>query len=294
MALRIVVGCCIFGAAYCAVDRWAPGQSQDIDVPVKRATPGSPAAATSAYEDKDGKDKKDTNPEDTGVDESCSATQSNGAFTDNHGEESLEPSGTSPWSIALRLWSKTQALLSEHMMDTLVPPDVQSLLQEAWEAVRNVEWASDAIYDKFNKLFTSIFCILVGLNCFYGGHKNNTTEIEPSPAPPMVDAVDIDWKSIFSISEMACPEASRVGARELSKKDAAATVIQRWVRHVFKPWLQRVKSQPGTEELPSANQRWIDEDHGAVMNTTLEDAVPRTDELEPPGNEMVCPEDALH
>ncbi|KAL1440225.1 hypothetical protein MTO96_009533 [Rhipicephalus appendiculatus] len=223
----------------------------------------------------------------------------------DHGTASLAQGDDT--SVTLRLSSRTRTLLSEHMMDTLVPPDMQSLLQEASEAVQKAESESDVGIDIVSMLLTvyaAILCILVAMMCCNGTQKRNTSEVEPSPAAP-VDDVAVDWKSIFSISEMArldtaskrhkggyiCPKG--IGLRELSNEHAAARVIQRWFRHKFKPWLQGVRSQPTTEELPSSSQRCIDEDYGATVNTMLEDSILHVEELAPPSDDTIRSEDEL-
>ncbi|KAL3211912.1 hypothetical protein MRX96_036176 [Rhipicephalus microplus] len=78
-----------------------------------------------------------------------------------------------------------------------------------------------------------------------------------------------------------------------ARKNAAAAVIQRWVRYKFKPWLQRAESHASAEELPSSSRHWIDEDHGATVNTTLEDSVLRPEELEPSDDDRISSEHAL-
>ncbi|XP_075526714.1 uncharacterized protein LOC142558468 [Dermacentor variabilis] len=73
MALRILVGFCIFGVGWYAVDRVRPGMLPQIDVAGKVAALRT--SAVSAIEDKEGKDTKDTAVQGTSVGESGSATQ---------------------------------------------------------------------------------------------------------------------------------------------------------------------------------------------------------------------------
>ncbi|XP_075728938.1 uncharacterized protein LOC119165060 isoform X2 [Rhipicephalus microplus] len=406
MALRMVVGCFIFCAACYAVYRWLPGLRECIDLPVKIGTLRRAPTVASAY-----KEKRDTGPEGTGVSASCPATHSDGACLGDHGEESLEHSD----SIARRLWLRVQTLLSEHMMDTLVPPDVQALLQEAWDAMKNKHWLQGFTNQTVSMLLTAIFCIIMAMRCCNSTHKKNTSEVEPSPAPP-VDAVAVDWKSVFSISEMArldsgsnrheggyiyskvglrksmqsilyeklmeilVPDDLRIiyravrrawqrmewpqwiadvdwdiarllllssllwigiatlyfrggtenrkkeidaspestaseppagaessllecevarhalqacrheggyiyskGSNQLRKEDAAAATIQRWSRTKLKRWLrEHALSRPSIETSPVNSQRWIDDDHGAVVTTVLKDRDVSVDTLGPP------------
>nr|XP_054924976.1 uncharacterized protein LOC129383960 isoform X2 [Dermacentor andersoni] len=111
-------------------------------------------------------------------------------------------------------------------------------------------------------------------------------------------AMAVDWKSNFSISEMARLNIHSYrhqdsyiypggkSAEQSSREDDAAAVIQRWVRNEFKRWLRDTKSKSSTDQTPLNCQRWIDEDHGAIVNTPLEDANVSSSELGPPGGNL--------
>lgn len=341
MALRIVVGCCVFAAGWFVVDKVRPGLLPRIDVTGKIAALRSSRAMTAAVEDKvskdttdtgleasrepelvnsfqkeenaalrsspamtaavEGKDSKDTTDtrlEGNGIGEPGSATQGHGTWANNHGEEFMKHDD----SIAVRAWSRVRTIISQRIMDALVPTDLQRHLQTAWTAARDAEWVQDVGYDKACLLLTSILCFVIAM-CRCARGTKNTSEVEPSPVIP-THAMAVEWKSNFSISELArlnihgyrhqggyiYPGGN--AAEQLSREDAAATVIQRWARYEFKWWLRDAKSQSSIDETSLDNPRWIDEDHGAILNTPLEDPNVSSGELGPPRGNL-CSNDAL-
>ncbi|KAL3211913.1 hypothetical protein MRX96_036177 [Rhipicephalus microplus] len=92
---------------------------------------------------------------------------------------------------------------------------------------------------------------------------------------------DYDKTCILLHSSVFCVRfATRLRAE---KKDAAATTIQRWARTEFHRWLQdRALPWLSIEVSLSDNQRWADEDHGAVVSTVLKDRHVNVDTLGPP------------
>ncbi|KAL1440232.1 hypothetical protein MTO96_009540 [Rhipicephalus appendiculatus] len=180
---------------------------------------------------------------------------------------------------------KRKSLLTKKVTDSLVPDNLPFLLRQVIKYVRRLEkWLSDFGYDNLCLLLSSILCFAIAR--FFSGSgtpmNQNETETSPPASPPQAAAVG--WKSYFSISEMA--GASRAvyrhegsyiysrgeAANQLRREDAAATTIQRWARTVFKPWLRKhVLSHSNIETPPSNSQHWIDEDHGAVASTILDD-----------------------
>ncbi|KAL1480349.1 hypothetical protein MTO96_051110 [Rhipicephalus appendiculatus] len=191
----------------------------------------------------------------------------------DHGAASLAQGDDT--SVTLRFSSRTRTLLSEHMMDTLVPPDMQSLLQEASEAVQKAESESDVGIDIVSMLLTvyaAILCILVAMMCCNGTQKRNTSEVEPSPAAP-VDDVAVDWKSIFSISEMARLDTA-------SKRHKGGYICPKGLSPALKSFRRAVSAA-------------FDEDYGATVNTMLEDSILHVEELAPPSDDTIRSEDEL-
>ncbi|XP_075526713.1 uncharacterized protein LOC142558467 [Dermacentor variabilis] len=295
MALRIFVGCCIFGVGWYAVDKVRPGLLPQIDVAGRIAALRS-SAEQPAIEDKEGKDTKDTALKGTGVGESGSATQGLEAPA---GDLGVEPLGNID-DITARLWSRVRTILSGHMMDALVSIELQHLVRATWTAVQDGEWVPDVGYDKACLLLASILCLIIATWCCKGGSKKTTSNADTLPANP-IHGKAVDWKSNFSISDMArlnihghrheggyiYPRG--IAAAQLSKEDAAAAVIQRWARTEFKRWLlDRPSSRSSTDTPPPNSQRWIDEDYGAVVSTLLEDSSVSVDALGPPEGEH-CP-----
>ncbi|KAH8031722.1 hypothetical protein HPB51_020327 [Rhipicephalus microplus] len=147
--------------------------------------------------------------------------------------------------------------------------------------------------------------------CCKRGPKKNTSDAKPSTPPPL-HATTVEWKSNFSISEMARlnirgneDEIKHADFRErlehdtvliedpkdttqLSREEAAATVIQRWARYEFKRWLRSAKAQHRSTETPLSSLRGIDyEDQGVVVNMTVEeDALARADKLKHSADEV--------
>ncbi|XP_049512733.1 uncharacterized protein LOC125940514 [Dermacentor silvarum] len=189
------------------------------------------------------------------------------------------------------MWSCAHSL-SEHLMDTLVPTDLQRRLRAAWTAV--VEWTSVIVSEKVRVLMASIVCFAFSRLCCGGTIETNSSDDGKSPENP-VPATAVGWKSIFSVLDMA--RLSILGLRheggyiyprgkvadQLSREDAAAAVIQRWVRTEFKRRLQNGASSRSIIDTPPQNsQGCIDEDHGAVVNTVLEDPRVSVNALRPP------------
>ncbi|KAL1480346.1 hypothetical protein MTO96_051107 [Rhipicephalus appendiculatus] len=187
----------------------------------------------------------------------------------------------------------------------LYPPDCQALLRDAWTVLQNVERSSGVGYFKPCLLVASIFCFVILTTCCKLGSKKNTREVIP-PSATQVHAMGVDWKSNFSITEMArfnnrgdkeetgyiCPNGE--AAAEMSREDAAAAVIQHWARYEFKRWLRSSKAQHGNKEPPLSSQCGIyTQDHDVIVNTTLEeDTLVSTHEDRHPGDQH-CSNDAL-
>ncbi|XP_065295640.1 uncharacterized protein [Dermacentor albipictus] len=297
MAFRIFVGCCIFGVGWYAVDRVRPGLLQQIDVAGKIAALRT--SAVPAIEVKEGKDTKDTAVQGTSVGESGSATQGHVAPASDLGVGSME----NIYVIGARMWSNAQSLC-EHLMDTLVPTDLQRRLRAAWTALQGVEWTAIIRSEKARVLMASIVCFAVS-RLFCGGcAEANPSDDDTSPGNT-APATAAGWKSIFSILSMArgrffgyryegghiCPRGK--AADQLLREGVAAAVIQRWFRTEFKRWLRNgTPSRLRVATSPSSSQRWIDEDYGAVFGTVLEDPSVSADALGPPGAEH-CSEDEL-
>ncbi|XP_072140461.1 uncharacterized protein [Dermacentor andersoni] len=201
------------------------------------------------------------------------------------------------------MWSSAQSLC-EHLMDTLVPTDLQPRLRAAWTALQGVEWTAIIGSEKARVLMASIVCFAVSRLCCGGCAEMNPSDDDTSSGNA-VPATVAGWKSIFSILGMArgrflgyrhegghiCPKGKADG--KLLREGAAAAVIQRWVRTEFKRWLQNGRpSRLRMATSPSNSQRWIDEDYGAVFSTVLEDPSVSADALRPPGAEH-CSEDEL-
>ncbi|KAL1440229.1 hypothetical protein MTO96_009537 [Rhipicephalus appendiculatus] len=255
--------------------------------------PRSSPAMTSALQDKDGEDVKGADLEAPGIDETCSATQGDRPCAHKYLMEPQEHND----SFAVRVWSRALFLLSEHMVDAVVPPDCQALLRDAWTVLQNVERASGVGYFKPCLLVASIFCFVILTTCCKLGSKKNTREVIP-PSATQVHAMGVDWKSNFSITEMARfnnrGDKEETGYICPNGKTLQAAVIQHWARYEFKRWLRSSKAQHGNKEPPLSSQCGIyDKDLDVVVKPTLEeDTLVTTDEHRHPGDQQ-CSDDAL-
>ncbi|KAH6922869.1 hypothetical protein HPB50_019928 [Hyalomma asiaticum] len=266
MALRIAVGCCIFGAAWYAVDYWQPGLLPRVDV----------AGKIAALRDGRGHETRSA----------------------NHEAES-SPQGYSSTELK---WKAMQDFWMKEIMDRLIPREVQILLRGVRKDMQSLQqWMSDAGYDKICLLLSSIVCLLFATWCCGSGAKVFQNNIETSQTNP-AQATTVGWKSNFSVSEMAQAnmhlyrhEGGYIYSRgeagiQLRREDAAAATIQQWTRTVFKRWIEhRAPSRSSIDTPPLNSKRCIDDDYGAFNSTILEDPSVGVDALGPPECELRSP-----
>ncbi|KAL1467596.1 hypothetical protein MTO96_042051 [Rhipicephalus appendiculatus] len=141
---------------------------------------------------------------------------------------------------------------------------------------------ADVDFDKTCLLLLSSG-LLVGLTTwhFRGGTEDNKKDVDAPPAGPVL-APPSGCQSSFGklqtprdVLQTYRHEGGYIyskGTEQLRKEDAAAATIQRWARTEFKRWLRdRALSRSSIDTSPLNSQRSIDQDHGAVVSTILND-----------------------
>lgn len=299
MALRIVIVLCLLCAALRAVDECIPGLVPHFDAAFGVAAFDSSPAMASALEEKRNEDAEDTEHEGTYAGETCSTTQ-------HHSECNGDAEVKTPEhgdSFAARVWSRTKLLLSKHMLEVLVPREVQSLLRNAWGAVQDVQPLSHIGINKTGLLVVSISCFLIAAIRRKRGTKNSASKVKTSPpilihpfpinCTPNLIVPEMHHQNIFSGAHNGrCNYMKRKKLVQWSRKGAAATVIQRWVRCEFKQWLQASKYQSSIAEPSLNSQMCVEGGHDADVRTSLEDAPARAEKPHSKGDKL-CSGDGL-